>query len=62
MRLGVLLKPLFGARMGTVVQIHSVEDYSLDLSWVTCEVIIPGIGVYTLPLKNALPRYVEILE
>lgn len=62
MKLGVLLRSLLGARIGTVVQIHSVEDYSLDLSWVTYEIIIPGAGVYRLPHKNALPRYVEILE
>ena len=62
MRLGVLLRSLLGARIGTVVQIHSVEDYFLDLSWVTYEIIIPGVGVYTLPSKSMLPRYVEILE
>ena len=62
MKLGVLRESLLGARIGTVVQIHLVEDYSLDLSWVTYEIIIPGVGVYTLPSKNSLPRYVEILE
>ena len=62
MRLGVLLRSLLGARIGTVVQVCYFEEYFLDLSWVTCEVIIPGVGVYTLPSKNALPRYVEILE
>ena len=62
MKLGVLLRSLLGARIGTVVQIHRVEDYSLDLSWVTYEIIIPWVGVYRLPHKNALPRYVEILE
>ena len=62
MRLGVLLRSLFGARIGTVVQVRHFEEYFLDLSWVTYEIIIPGVGVYTLPHKNALPRYVEILE
>ena len=62
MKLGVLRRSLFGARIGTVVQVRHFEEYFLDLSWVTCEVIIPGVGVYTLPSKNALPRYVEILE
>ena len=62
MRLGVLLRSLLGARIGTVVQVRHFEEYFLDLSWVTCEVIIPGVGVYRLPHKNALPRYVEILE
>ena len=62
MKLGVLRESLLGARIGTVVQIHLVEDYSLDLSWVTYEIIIPGVGVYRLLHKNALPRYVEILE
>lgn len=62
MRLGVLLRSLFGARIGTVVQVRHFEEYFLDLSWVTYEIIIPGVGVYTLPSKNALPRFVEILE
>ena len=62
MRLGVLLRSLLGARIGTVVQVRHFEEYFLDLSWVTYEIIIPGVGVYTLPSKNALPRFVEILE
>jgi len=62
MRLGVLLRSLLGARIGTVVQVRHFEEYFLDLSWVTYEIIIPGVGVYTLPSKSMLPRYVEILE
>lgn len=62
MRLGVLLRSLLGARIGTVVQVRHFEEYFLDLSWVTYEIIIPGIGIYPLPSKSALPRYVEILE
>lgn len=62
MRLGVLLRSLLGARIGTVVQVRHFEEVFLDLSWVTYEIIIPGVGVYTLPSKSMLPRYVEILE
>mgnify|MGYP000113702123 CR=1 FL=1 len=62
MKLGVLRESLLGARIGTVVQIHRVEDYSLHHSWIAYEIIIPGVGVYRLPHKNALSGYVEILE
>ena len=62
MKLGVLRISLLGARIGTVVQVAHVTVHAHGLSWVTCEVIIPGVGVYWLPHKNALPRYVEILE
>ena len=62
MKLGVLRISLLGARIGTTVQVARGTVHVHGLSWVTCEVIIPGVGVYTLPSKNALPRYVEILE
>lgn len=62
MKLGVLRIPLLGARIGTTVQVARGTVRAYGLSLVTCEVIIPGIGVYTLLSKNALPRYVEILE
>ena len=62
MKLGVLRVPLLGARIGTTVQVARGTVHVHGLSWVTFEVIIPGVGVYTLPSKNALPRYVAILE
>ena len=62
MKLGVLRISLLGARIGTTVQVARGTVHAQGLSWVTCEVIIPGVGVYTLPSKNSLPRYVEILE
>ena len=55
MKLGVLRRSLLGARIGTIVQVRHLEDYLY-------EIVIPGIGVCTLLSKNALPRYVEILE
>ncbi len=62
MKLGVLRISLLGARIGTTVQVARGTVHAHGLPWVTCEVIIPGVGVYRLPHKNALPRYVEILE
>ncbi len=62
MKLGVLRISLLGARIGTTVQVARGTVHGHGLSWVTCEVIIPGVGVYTLLSKNSLPRYVEILE
>lgn len=62
MKLGVLRISLLGARRGTTVQVAHVTVHAHGLSWVICEVIIPGVGVYTLPSRNSLPRYVEILE
>ncbi len=62
MKLGVLRISLLGARRGTTVQVTHRIVHAQGLSWVICEVIIPGVGVYTLPSKNSLPRYVEVLE
>lgn len=62
MKLGVLRIPLLGARIGTTVQVARGTVHAHGLSWVTYEIIIPGVGVYTLPSKSMLPRYVEILE
>lgn len=62
MKLGVLRESLLGARIGTVVQVRHFDEHFFELSWVTYEIIIPGVGVYTLPSKNSLPRYVEVLE
>ena len=62
MKLGVLRKPVFGARVGTVVQVTRRQVHIQGQSWVAHEITVPGVGVYRLPHKNALPRYVEILE
>ena len=62
MKLGVLRISLLGARIGTTVQVARGTVHAHGLSWVTCEVIIPGVGVYTLPYMRELRLYVEILE
>lgn len=61
-KFGVLLRSLLGARIGTTVQVARGTVHAHGLSWVAYEIIIPGVGVYTLPSKNSLPRYVEVLE
>lgn len=62
MKLGVLRISLLGARIGTTVQVARGTVHAHGLPWVTCEVIIPGVGVYTLPYMRELRLYVEILE
>lgn len=42
MKLGVLLRSLLGARIGTTVQVARGTVHAHGLPWVTCEVIIPG--------------------
>ena len=62
MKLGVLRISLLGARIGTTVQVARGTVHAHGLPWVTCGVIIPGVGVYTLPYMRELRLYVEILE
>ncbi len=62
MKLGVLLRSLLGARIGTVVQVTYIECGPPDMPRVIYEVRIPGIGCFDLLNDDCVRTYVEILE